>query len=147
MQGHADAEDLVQSTAVLALRYSSQFRFGTNFPAWIFRILKNKFIDDRRRDSIRRIILAEYPHDRLADLWGTPAASQEDTVFVKSIIQSMDNLAPDLQRVLILLCSVELSYEEAATELGCSTATVKSRLWQARKRMKGLLDDRPGKPN
>lgn len=137
---HADADDLVQSTAVLALQYKSQFEIGTNFSAWVFRILKNRFIDDRRHYYRRRVTLVECPHDQLADFWVTTSARQEESVFVTEIVQAMEKLTPDLSQVLILLCSAELSYEEAATEMACSASAVKSRLWRARNRMKRFLE-------
>ena len=135
-RNRSDAEDLVQTTAFLALRSESQFIVGTIFTGWIYRILKNRFISERR-GSARRPISLDGVHESVL----SRPSPTEDVVLAGEVIKTMEQLNPKLKKTLLLICGDNLSYQEAATALSCSVGTVKSRLWRAREHMKSLLSD------
>jgi RNA polymerase sigma-70 factor (ECF subfamily) len=128
------AEDLLQETALRALRARTQFTLGTNFTAWMYRILRNEYISSLRRSKRRPILLEDIPEELLSH-----NSEQDDKVLTREIIQAMDKLQPSQREVLILICAGGLSYEEAAQSLACSVGTIKSRLWRARRHMQTLV--------
>ena len=132
------AEDLLQETALRALRAQSQFTLGTNFTAWMYRILRNEHISSLRRSKRRPILLDEIPEELMSR-----HGEQEDKVLTREIIQAMDQLQASQREVLILICAGGLSYEEAAESLECSVGTIKSRLWRARRHMQALVLGEP----
>ena len=129
-----DAEDLVQTTALLALRGEKQFIAGTNFAAWIYRILKNSFLSKCRSNRRTTVSIDDVPEHALAC-----SDSGYDHVLTSEVIRAMGKLNPALCQVLTMICVSEMTYEEAATTLACSVGTVKSRMWRARVQMKKLL--------
>ena len=130
-----DAEDLVQETYLKALRGFGSFQPGTNFRAWIFRILKNTFLSscsklDRRmtvemdseEDFPALPASSATPESLLIERWGNDA--------VQCAIEHL----PVIFREVILLCDVEdASYREIAEILSIPIGTVMSRLARARK--------------
>ena len=130
----ATAEDLLQETALRALRAQTQFAIGTNFTAWMYRILRNEYISSLRRSKRRPILLEDIPEELLSHSGG-----QDDKVLTREIIQAMDQLQSSQREVLILICAGGLSYEEAAVSLDCSVGTIKSRLWRARRHMQSIV--------
>ena len=129
-----DAEDLVQTTAFLALRAEDQFIVGTNFSAWTYRILKNNFLSKCRSNKRNQVSIDDVPEHALARPEGV-----HDQILTREVIRAMDKLKPTLREVLTLICGSEMTYEEVATALDCSVGTVKSRMWRARAQMKKLL--------
>jgi RNA polymerase sigma factor (sigma-70 family) len=130
-----DAEDLVQETYLKALRSFGSFQPGTNFRAWIFRILKNTFLSSCSKLG-RRITVGM---DSEEDLPALPASSatpesqlieRSDTDAVRCAIEEL----PVIFREVILLCDVEdASYREIAEILSIPIGTVMSRLARARR--------------
>ncbi len=135
------AEDLLQETSLRALRAQNQFTMGTNFTAWIYKILRNEYISSLRRKKRQPVPIEDMPAEFLSR-----KGEQENDVLSREIIQAMDKLQHGQREVLILICASGLSYEEAAEALGCSVGTIKSRLWRARARMASLImgDDKKG---
>jgi len=128
------ADDLLQETALKALRAETQFMPGTNFGAWMYRILRNEFISSRRRAKRAPACIEDVSDEVLAR-----KGTQESNFFCGEIIRAMESLQEGQREVLILICASGLSYEEAAEMLQCSVGTVKSRLWRARASMEKLL--------
>jgi RNA polymerase sigma-70 factor, ECF subfamily len=139
----ADAEDLVQETFLKALRGFSSFEPGSNFRAWIFRILRNTYLTSRTGLAAMRTVALE---DELADrnesgsaLFPEGAIDRETPE--KNLIRlsdraalhaAMEKLPPPLLEV-ILLCDVEeMKYREIATVLEIPIGTVMSRIARAR---------------
>jgi len=133
-RNRAAADDLLQETAYRALRARKQFSMGTNFTAWTFRILRNEFYS-----SLRRAKRTPVPIDDLPDSIFMMDSEQEELVFTRQVIRTMDKLRPDQRQVLELICGAGLSYDEAAETIDCSIGTVKSRLWRARQKMETLI--------
>ena len=130
----AVADDLLQETSLRALRAQNQFTMGTNFTAWIYKILRNEYISSLRRKKRQPMPIEEMPVEFLSR-----KGEQENDVLSREIIAAMDQLQHGQREVLILICASGLSYEEAAEALGCSVGTIKSRLWRARARMSALI--------
>jgi len=129
-----DADDLVQSTALLALRYQSGFVMGTSFQAWIYRIMRNKFFDTCRSKKRGPTALEDAPPHTLArdnHIYERVLATEITTVAEK--------LSPILREAMMMVCGSGLSYEDVAKAQSCSVGTIRSRLWHAREKMRALL--------
>jgi len=139
----ADAEDLVQETFLKALRGFGTFEPGTNFRAWMFRILRNTYLTSRTGLAARSTVALE---DELADTDGSgPALLPEGAIDRQtpemSLINlgdraalqaAMEKLPPPLLEV-VLLCDVEeMKYREIAAVLDIPIGTVMSRIARAR---------------
>jgi RNA polymerase sigma factor (sigma-70 family) len=136
-----DAEDLVQDTYLKALGSFGSFEPGTNFRAWIFKILKNTFLTWCSKQAHQTTI----PIDIEANSWALPSTSDTpESLLIK--LFDMDALRnaikqlPLIHREVILLCDVEdASYREIAEILSIPIGTVMSRLARARKGLCELL--------
>jgi len=147
----ADAEDLMQETFLKALRGFDTFEPGTNFKAWIFRILRNTYLTSRSGlAALRTVALEDELEER--DGSGPPlvpeAAIDRQTPEVnlmrlsdRAALQSaMEKLAAPLLEV-VLLCDVEeMKYKEIATVLDIPIGTVMSRIARARAALRGILE-------
>ncbi len=134
----SQAEDLVQQSAMQALRARTQFQMGTNFTGWIYRILRNNYISSKRRSNRAPVCMDDMPEDTFSR-----AGDQEDKVLTREVVKAMDKLQDSQREVLVLICAGGMSYEEAAEALQCSVGTVKSRLWRARRQMEELILGKP----
>ena len=135
MCGDADeAQDLVQETFAKALKGFSSFRDGTNFRAWMFRILRNAFLTSR--SGLERRNTVQEGDEGLDDLVVNPDTPElallrrADTELVQ---QGIALLTPAYQEVLILADLEEMKYQEIADTLDIPIGTVMSRLSRARK--------------
>lgn len=143
-----DAKDLVQDTYLKAYRFIESFQKGTNAKAWLFRILKNSFINDYRKkikepskvdyqevesyynsDEVDRQITPDLRVDALKDMIGD------------EISNALNALDVDF-RTVIILCDLEgFKYEEMAKILDIPIGTVRSRLHRARNLLKEKLSE------
>jgi RNA polymerase sigma-70 factor (ECF subfamily) len=156
----ADAEDLVQETFLKGLRGFATFQPGTNFKAWIFRILRNTYLTSRSGlAAIRTVALEEEleGRDDLGPLLVPEATIDRQTPEVNlirlsdraALRRAMEELAPPLLEV-VLLCDVEeMKYREIAIVLEIPIGTVMSRIARARAALRATLQGNPplpGKP-
>ncbi len=138
-QDTTEAEDLVQETYAKALRGFSSFQPGTNFRAWMYRILRNSFL------SSRTGLKATVPIDDEGDEQVLPAETRtpESILIVQSDRATVQQALTDLPvhfREVLLLCEVEeMSYQEIGQALQIPMGTVMSRLFRARKALRDLL--------
>lgn len=143
-----DAKDLVQDTYLKAYRFIDSFHEGTNAKAWLFRILKNSFINDFRKkskqpskvdyqevesyynsDDVDRTITTDLRVDTVKDMIGD------------EISNALNALDVDF-RTVIILCDLEgFKYDEMAKILDIPIGTVRSRLHRARNLLKEKLRD------
>jgi RNA polymerase sigma-70 factor (ECF subfamily) len=134
-----EAEDLVQETYLKALRGFVSFQQGTNFRAWMYRILRNTFLTSRSGLSVKMTVPLEHEEDAA----GLPAATPEAVLLVRAdqqMVQEALERLPVQFREVILLCDIEeMSYQEIAEIVGIPIGTVMSRLARARKSMRDLL--------
>jgi RNA polymerase sigma-70 factor (ECF subfamily) len=139
-QDRTEAEDLVQETYVKALKGFSSFQLGTNFRAWMYRILRNTFLTSRTGLRATATIALDEEEDgpELAVDKETPESilmSRCDSQLLREAIAAL----PVRYREAILLCEVEeMSYQEIAETLSVPIGTVMSRLSRARR---ALRDD------
>lgn len=124
------ADDLVQTTAERAFRARAQFDPATQLQPWLFRILRNAWIDTLRRDATR---------GEVVDIHDSPqpdpidsAAQIDDRLTLNAVRAAMDHLPEDERMVLYLVCIEGLSYAETAASLDIPQGTVMSRLSRAR---------------
>jgi RNA polymerase sigma factor (sigma-70 family) len=141
-----DAKDLVQDTYMKAYRFIHSFQQGTNSKAWLYRILKNSFINDYRKKSKEpskvdyQEVESYYNSEKVNDN-RTSDLRQES---VKDLIGdevsiALNSLAVDF-RTVIILCDIEgFTYEEMAEILDIPLGTVRSRLHRARNLLKEKL--------
>ncbi len=144
-----DAEDLVQEAYLRAFRFLDKFEEGTNFKAWIFRILTNTFINNYRKrartplhvefeDKVESAAVAPEPPRAL-----TPqpkgATREYAELFGDEVNAALQKLSEDF-RLVIILCDVEeFAYKEIAKILGIPMGTVMSRLSRARGQLQKIL--------
>jgi RNA polymerase sigma-70 factor (ECF subfamily) len=123
------ASDLVQNAVANALAARESFTPGTNFSAWMGRILRNRFISDTRK--YRQIVdMEDVPEGALA----VPAA-HEDKLALKELHVVLGRLPPSQRETLFMVVLQGMSYEEAAEATGCAVGTAKSRVFRARRQM------------
>lgn len=136
-----DAEDLVQETYLKALRGFSTFQPGTNFKAWIFRILRNTWLTSRTGLAARHTVSLEeeLDHPESAIDHQTPELHLLRLSDQAALHAAMEKLSPPLLEV-ILLCDVEeLKYKEIAAVLDVPIGTVMSRIARARATLRDSL--------
>ncbi len=143
-----DTEDLVQDTIVKAYRFFSSYEKGTNAKAWLFRILKNSYINNYRKKSKKP---QEVDYDEVSMFYETIRAERtetsdlEDKMFRELIdddlSRALDKIPEDF-RTVVLLCDVEdFTYEEIANMLDVPIGTIRSRLHRGRNLLKAELMD------
>jgi RNA polymerase sigma-70 factor, ECF subfamily len=136
------ADDLVQAACERALRAEEQWREGTRLDAWMFRIMRNLWIDEVRRDRSKGPV---------EDIDAGPPPLGEDgvrTIELRSeagaVEQAISRLPEEFRSVLVLCCVEELSYRDAAESLEIPIGTVMSRLARARRAIAADLGLDPG---
>jgi RNA polymerase sigma-70 factor, ECF subfamily len=136
-----EAEDLVQETLTKALRAFSSFEHGTNFKAWIFRILRNTFLTSRTAISHARTVYLEDHPDVLeaAESGSTPEAEAIRLNDLASLRSALLRLAPQSREVILLCDLEELKYREIAEILDVPIGTVMSRLARGRRELRSIL--------
>jgi len=148
----AEAEDIVQETLLKALRGFTGFAQGTNFKAWIFRILRNTYLSSRSGLAASRTVALDEELDE-----GTTARVPEGAIDRETpelslmrladraaLEDAMHQLAPPLLEV-ILLCDVEeMKYREIAAVLEIPLGTVMSRIARARAALRTNLEAHRG---
>ena len=136
-----EAEDLVQETYVKALRGFGSFQPGTNFRAWIFRILRNTFLTSRTGLAATRTVPLEEEQAELPAL--VEERTPEDVVLAlgnaEQLRRALEELPVIFREVLLLVDVEEMSYQEAAESLSIPIGTVMSRLARARRAVRVSL--------
>lgn len=141
-----DANDLVQDTYLKAFRFIDSFEQGTNAKAWLFRILKNSFINDYRKKSkepakVDYQEVETYYNSDEVDRQITPDLRVESLqdMIGDEISNALNSLDVDF-RTVIILCDLEgFKYDEMAKILDIPIGTVRSRLHRARNLLKEKL--------
>jgi RNA polymerase sigma-70 factor, ECF subfamily len=138
-QDTTEAEDLVQETYTKALRGFSSFQAGTNFRAWMYRILRNSFLSSRT--GLRTTIPINTEEDEI--LLPANSTTPESVLIEQADRETVQHALADLPvpfREILLLCEVEeMSYQEIAETLTVPMGTVMSRLFRARTALRDLL--------
>jgi RNA polymerase sigma-70 factor (ECF subfamily) len=133
----ADADDLVQGTVERALRSRDQWQAGTRFDAWLFRIMRNLWIDTVRARG--RLARHHAPEEAGFAVGVYPLAELEARSELATLVRALNRL-PDEQREVIALVTIEgLGYAEAAAVLDLPIGTVSSRMLRGRQALLALL--------
>lgn len=143
-----DAHDLLQETFLKAFRFWDKYEKGTNIRAWLFRIMKNSYINRYRKES-REPGMVDY--DDIENFYDSIRDNSTDTNDLQKKMYSnmlSDEVTEALQllpedfRTVVILCDIEgLTYEEIAEFLNCPIGTVRSRLHRGRKILEEKLLD------
>jgi len=142
-----DAEDLVQETFLRAYRFFDKFKEGTNCKAWLFKIMKNNYINRFRKKAREptTVSFEQLEGTQVAESEVLPAASAEaqlnpdlDKLVEDDVKYALESLPPDFKMAVILSDIADFSYKEIAEIMGTPIGTVRSRLSRAR----GVLQTR-----
>ena len=140
LSGNAsDADDLVQETAMKGLRRFDSFEPGTDFKAWMMRILANTYIDLYRRRRREKPAGAEDAVEAMAEAESPLRPADTEFLLPEDVETALHEL-PETQRAAIVLIDVNgLTNQEAAEALGWPLGTVNSRVYRGRADLKKIL--------
>ncbi len=143
-----DANDLVQDTYFKAYRFLRSYEKGSNAKAWLFRILKNSFINNYRKHSKEP---SKVDYEEAEQFLNTGKASHLNSIDMREKVYSntlgdevsmaLNSLPMDFKTVIVLCDIEEFSYEEIAQIIDIPIGTVRSRLHRARQILKEKLMD------
>ena len=146
----ADAEDLVQDTYLRAYRFFDQFTKGTNFKAWLFKILKNTYINKFRKRSKEPQVVdfddIEMFYDQLSKEQVIKFSDSPDEEVFRNLLgedvrRAIEELPSEFRMAIILSDLEGFSYKEVAEIIGRPVGTVMSRLYRGRKMLQKRLWD------
>ncbi len=145
-QDREQAEDLVQETYAKALKGFSSFQPGTNFRAWIYRILRNSFLTSRTGLQATATVPLDLEGDQDA---GPKAKDTPESILLqqadRELVQEALSRLPVVYREALLLCEYEeMSYQEIAATLAIPIGTVMSRLSRARRALRDAVQELKG---
>jgi len=126
-----DGDDLVQAACERALTRLDQFEPGTRLDSWMFRIMKNLWVDEKRAPRSFREIKAD-PADLEPLVVGDAEREIEGRLSLAAVRRVVATLPPEQRSVVALVCVEGLTYREAAAVLDIPIGTVMSRLSRAR---------------
>jgi RNA polymerase sigma-70 factor (ECF subfamily) len=136
------ADDLVQAACERALRALESYQPGTRLDSWMYRIMRNLWIDEVRKAR------TQGPHDDVDSQFDLAGDDGVKAVELRSEANAVERailrLPEEFRSVLVLVCVDELSYREAADVLGIPIGTVMSRLARARRAVANDLGLEPG---
>ena len=142
-----DADDLLQETYMRAFRFYNKFEKGTNIKAWLFRIMKNLFINEYRKNQKSP---GKVDYEEIENFYESIKSNYMDTGDVQEKIYNSQlddevtyalNSLQDEFKTVIILCDIEgLSYEEIADFVQCPVGTIRSRLHRGRKILQQKLN-------
>lgn len=143
-----EANDLVQETYLKAYRFVESYEQGTNAKAWLFRILKNSFINDYRKKS-KQPSKVDYQEveqyynseDTAVDATSDLRIESVQEMMGDEITNALNSLDVDFRTIIILSDLEEFKYEEMAKILDIPIGTVRSRLHRARHLLKEKLSE------
>lgn len=143
-----DANDLVQEAYMKAYRFINNYEVGTNAKAWLFRILKNAFINDYRKKNkqptkvdYEEIVNYHNEEDTNFSSYDDLRTEMFDKMMGDEVTIAINSLPVDF-RTVILLCDIEgFTYEEISKIINVPIGTVRSRLFRSRNMLKEKLKE------
>lgn len=149
-RNEADAEELVQEAALLAFKGFSRFKPGTNFKAWFFTILRNRFISTYRKKQreIKTVELEDAPElymysksveSGLSAQTSEPAKYVIEQLDAEQVATALSELPMEFREAATLYFTQDMSYHDIAEVLGVPVGTVRSRLHRGRKLLQKKL--------
>jgi len=134
-----DANDLIQDTMLKALRFSDGFVDGTNIKGWLYTIMRNTFINNYRKTSRTNGLIIQEEEISSANLLNSAYPNQGESTFAMRDIQfALSKLPESLSKPFIRYFE-GYKYHEIAEELNLPLGTVKTHIFEARKRLKKQL--------
>lgn len=141
-----DARDLLQETYLKAYRFWDKYEKGTNIRAWLFRIMKNSYINRYRKETKEP---DKVDYDEIENFYNSIRAESTDpndlqqklfgNLLGDEVAKALESLPEDF-RTVVILCDIEgLTYEEIAEFVECPIGTVRSRLHRGRKLLQSKL--------
>ena len=130
------ADDLVQDSLERAWSKLHLYRRGTDLRAWLFTVMHNVYVNQRRATRPSTPLDEEMPE--LAQ-----PSHETDTLVLRDLDAAIRRLPPDQREVLLLVALEEMNYAEAAGALGIPIGTVMSRLARAREKLRAMLSGLP----
>lgn len=132
------ADDLLQETVVRALSFESSYQADTNLKAWLYQVMFSVFITRCRRRRRNSRFVAEHAAD--PNLWcGNPEPVKPCETLSPPVERAIERLPTQFGQVVVLVDLQDLSYSEAAEQLGVPIGTIMSRLHRGRRLLKGQL--------
>ncbi len=140
-QNREEAEDLVQETYAKALKGFPSFQLGTNFRAWMYRILRNTFLTSRTGLKVSMTVPLDPEDDgpELAVEHDTPETLLVERWNREQLQSAIDELPVDFREILLLWEVEEMSYQEISETLSIPIGTVMSRLSRTRRTLRDRL--------
>lgn len=149
-RNEADAEELVQEAALLAFKGFGRFKPGTNFKAWFFTILRNRFISTYRKKQreIKTVELEDAPElymysksveSGLSAQTSEPAKYVIEQLDAEQVATALSELPMEFREAATLYFTQDMSYHDIAEVLGVPVGTVRSRLHRGRKLLQKKL--------
>jgi len=135
---YEDARDLVQETAMRAFTNRRKFEMGTNFQAWVITIMRNTFINFYRKKKNRNtrcVPTGSFVFEKTL----VPAENEGDSNIMMKELMGMLNQLSDTYKVPFEMFFEGYKYEEIGVQLNVPVGTVKSRIFFARQKLKGLV--------
>jgi RNA polymerase sigma-70 factor (ECF subfamily) len=134
-----DAEDLVQDTAMKGLRRFDSFQAGTDFKAWMMRILANTYIDLYRRRRREKPAAAEDAVESLAETESPLRRADVKLLLPGDVVWALEGLPEEQEAAIVLVDVNGLTNQEAAEALGWPLGTVNSRVYRGRMQLKTVM--------
>ena len=138
-KNRSDADDLAQATVERALRSKAQWQAGTRLDSWLYRIMRNLWIDMVRSRSRKERF--EAPEDEAQNLGEDPRDGMDAALDLQRMMSAMQRL-PEEQREVVALILIEgFGYREAAEMLDLPIGTVSSRLVRGRSALLAMVGE------
>ena len=133
----ADADDLTQATVERALRSRSQWQPGTRFDSWLYRIMRNLWIDTARARA--RKDKREAPEEEAQFVGEDPREAMHASLELQRAMEAMERLPTEQREVVALILVEGFGYREVSEMLDLPIGTVSSRLVRGRTALLGML--------
>jgi len=131
------ADDLVQEAIERALLARARFQRGTHLKAWLGQILRNLFIDARRRALTR----ARFEHEgEIEEPTAAPSGSLFEVLSGDDVASALARLDTAQRQVFMLACLEGRTYQEIAARIGVPVSTVGTRLLRAKRKLRRMLE-------
>jgi len=135
-----EAADILQEGLVKAFLNIGRFEERSSFSSWLWRIIRNEFLDRLRRERIETVPLEEGEGPARGAPQDTPESDLVNEERRRALLRLVAALPEKYSEIVILVELMELSYEDAADYLGIPVGSVRSRLSRARERLTGLVE-------
>ncbi len=138
---HADAADVLQEAFTKAFLNIRRFRGESAFGTWLWRIVRNEFLNYRRSLATRPLAEKESSSEELGDARSSRDITEETIIEERRrrLLETIALLPPKYREVIVMIDLREQEYEETAAMLGISMSALKTRLLRAREKLSLLI--------